>query len=314
MPTDDNRPLPRRQEPARLKKKSNLPIVLALAGGGVFLLVGSCGVGGVLLWKKNSGAAGGVGGILASGPSKPKGARLDERTGGDVDDPAVVDEAWARLQGKWELLPNPDLRVTLEFNSDYTITRTSTIRSNPTNRGTEKAALVYDRSLTLAGGPPGSKVYVIQYETGPNTLYSESFIVQPDGLIVTVEGRFRRVSGGPAAPRSAEDVIWSQLIGSDWEGHRYYRFGPDRTVTVWKSELGGGRGAVQMQGQVTGIRILPNGRFVVLLGPHRVDGRLQPKGELGEFYFGGGGGWLTLNRADKPGGLWAHHRASDLRK
>jgi hypothetical protein len=70
-------------------------------------------------------------------------------------------------------------------------------------------------------------------------------------------------------------------------------FHKDKTVV---SKLTVDRTLVQtIEGKLSGIQVTSTGHFAVLLGEHTVNGRTQPRGQLGEFYYLGKGLFMKDN-------------------
>ena len=312
---DEDEPRVRRRadnassRPRQKRKRSGNGIgttaIVALALGGFLIFVTI----GIVIYAvnrtrdetKNGGSGGDSSGSNTSGSSskskRPKGSRMAEN-GQGLDDPNVVDAAWSKLLGKWEILPNPDLKATCEFNKDYSITHSMTPKNGQEERSRKVVAAILDSSVFHRGlnNPwltigPNDRYYQVTYET-PQFVHESSFcIVFADGTIAASgESRYHRLGEtGPDGTKNPtlEETLWMLLAGRQFGRDTFnwvenIEFRKDKTL-YWKT-VADRKQTTIIEGQVSGVRVTPTG-FVILLGKHTNNGRSQPSGETPEFYY-----------------------------
>ncbi len=240
--------------------------IVALIFGGLVLL-GGVGVGIYALAGKKTSPSNGEddnnSSLIGFGDKKshrPKGRRLDGLS--YVDEPAIVDAAWSKLLGKWELFPNPHFKATYEFHPDFSITEWISPPGEREINIRKTVAIISDRSsfsLPLNVIQRGDRHYELIYATPPNVFESGSFIVCADGTITGGgnDHKYYRIDQkGPDGAKSppVEEVIWLQLVGKQWSMDSFSRthiieFRKDKTVS---SKLTVDRTLVQtIEGKVT---------------------------------------------------------------
>jgi hypothetical protein len=279
--------------------------MVALAFGGL-LIVGAVAAGIYALTRASSDAKNGQGGEssgsntfgFGSNSKKPKGSCITEG-GRGADAPEVVDAAWSKLLGKWEILPNPDLKATCEFGKDYSITQSIASTKGQEVQTRKVVASILDRSvfsralnspwLTIG---PNDRHYQITYETPEYVHECTECIVFGNGTITAPSGDTRYHRFGEMGPDGAknptlEETLWMLLAGRQWGISNFnweekIEFRKDKTV-YWKKIIERTKTMI-VEGNVSGIRVVPAG-FVVLLGKHTINGRSQSNGELAEMYY-----------------------------
>src|SRR5262249_40100549 len=140
-------------------------LIVGLSVGGAVLIAAAIAMAVILVSGKRSrhadDTAGGVG-LPVAPPAlrRPDGGRQTEQ--GDVRDAAVVDEAWARLQGRWDNSGPQGSLFRIDFNPDYTWIETGTGLDGRVSQFKRPTRLVRDEThfgLALMTIPPGSWRY-----------------------------------------------------------------------------------------------------------------------------------------------------------